>query len=387
MKIAVFYDLPHGGALVAIQEFAKILQKKHQLDLFTIDGNQTERNIFPNCYLFSKNQPIENFPTLFHRLYSDFYGLYLVRKVDQQIADRINHGGYDLALISHSRFIDSPHLLRYLTIPSIYLCQGPPRYHYEYNLRVDDRWPLLNRLYENLIRHIRKNLDRINCRSATTIVTSSYFAAEAIKMWYDRNAAVAYSGVDPKIFQPQKTKKLNQVVIVGNPEPQKAIDLAIKSISRIKENRPQLIVVSPRFSDNPKLRQLAKKLSVSVDWRCGLSPKDLAKIYSQSLLTLAVSHREHLGLSVLESLSCATPVVAVREGGFRETVSDNITGFLVDRKENNLTIAMNKIIAHPIMAKKMGEMGRKEIQKNWTWSETAKPLKKLITRISHHVSK
>mgnify|MGYP001017147172 CR=1 FL=1 len=48
-----------------------------------------------------------------------------------------------------------------------------------------------------------------------------------------------------------------------------------------------------------------------------------------------------------ESLATGTPVIAVAEGGFRETVEDGVTGFLVERDAARLADALATTIASP----------------------------------------
>jgi glycosyltransferase involved in cell wall biosynthesis len=53
----------------------------------------------------------------------------------------------------------------------------------------------------------------------------------------------------------------------------------------------------------------------------------------QSAKALIVAADEDLGLTPLEAQACGTPVIALRKGGYLETVSEGITGIFFDQPE------------------------------------------------------
>jgi glycosyltransferase involved in cell wall biosynthesis len=59
-------------------------------------------------------------------------------------------------------------------------------------------------------------------------------------------------------------------------------------------------------------------------------------------------------------------VVAIAEGGLRETVRDGLNGFLVDPTADSVARAVNRLLTEPGLAGKMGEQAIKYIRENWT---------------------
>ena len=53
-----------------------------------------------------------------------------------------------------------------------------------------------------------------------------------------------------------------------------------------------------------------------------ISPVDMANLYNVADFTVAISDAEGFGLSMLESLSCGTPIIATMTGGMQEQVTD-----------------------------------------------------------------
>jgi glycosyltransferase involved in cell wall biosynthesis len=109
-----------------------------------------------------------------------------------------------------------------------------------------------------------------------------------------------------------------------------------------------------------------------------LTDSQLAHAYSQSLATLCLSFAEPFGLVALESMACGTPVIAVNEGGYTETVINEKTGFLIQRNAHELIAKVDFLLQNSVSRKKMGKLGRETIEKHWTWEKHGERLEKCI---------
>ena len=76
---------------------------------------------------------------------------------------------------------------------------------------------------------------------------------------------------------------------------------------------------------------------------------------------------ERLGLAPLDAIACGTPVVAVHEGGFFETMVDGVTGFLLDRDAQSVSDAMQRLLDNPRLAADMCQQGGRMVEQRWTW--------------------
>jgi len=78
-------------------------------------------------------------------------------------------------------------------------------------------------------------------------------------------------------------------------------------------------------------------------------------------------------------------VVALKEGGYRESVVDGKTGFLVDRNIRFLAEKIDLLLANSKLASKMGQTARQYVKKHWTWKKSIKNLKIFLNEtISFH---
>jgi len=57
----------------------------------------------------------------------------------------------------------------------------------------------------------------------------------------------------------------------------------------------------------------------------------MSSLYRGALAVVSMAHGEPFGLTPIEAQSVGTPALFVDEGGFRETVSDGVSGRLLPR--------------------------------------------------------
>ena len=157
--------------------------------------------------------------------------------------------------------------------------------------------------------------------------------------------------MDGKIFTPSGSERKNRVLFVGPTTGSKGYDLAKQSLKRIAK------------SARPKLRALTPEKS----GRFSLPRKQLVEEYASAMVLLCTSVLEPFGLTALEAMACETPVVAVREGGYRETIVDGTTGFLVARKPAEIADKLSFLTGHPHEARRMGRSARNHVINNWNW--------------------
>jgi glycosyltransferase involved in cell wall biosynthesis len=91
----------------------------------------------------------------------------------------------------------------------------------------------------------------------------------------------------------------------------------------------------------------------------GVSPHDIAPYYAACDIFVFPSIMESLGLSQVEAMLCAKPVVASNVGGISEVMLDGETGFLVEPFDYmSLAQKVIYLLKNPTLANKMGQNGR-----------------------------
>jgi len=77
-------------------------------------------------------------------------------------------------------------------------------------------------------------------------------------------------------------------------------------------------------------------------------------------------HLEPFDYAPLEANACGLPVVAVAEGGLRETVIDRVTGGLVEHSPPAMAEAIQRLISDSAYAADLGAHGRRIAEERWS---------------------
>jgi glycosyltransferase involved in cell wall biosynthesis len=81
---------------------------------------------------------------------------------------------------------------------------------------------------------------------------------------------------------------------------------------------------------------------------------------------------ELLGLVLLESMACGTPVICTNVGGMPEIVKDGVTGFVVPPNDPKaLAARIAYLFDNPEVARAMGRKGRERVVEAFSWSKVA----------------
>lgn len=206
----------------------------------------------------------------------------------------------------------------------------------------------------------------------------SQFASRGYGAYGSRNHVI-YGGVDPERFRPLPIPKAARVLFVGRLLPHKGVNYLIEALDGETELRVVGRAYDPRYREELG-RLAAGKLVTFLEQ---VDDVELAQEYSEAAVTVAPSvHRtlygdytpvpELLGLTVLESLACGTPVICTNVASFPELVEDGVNGFLVPPNDPGaLRERIAWILNHPPEAQAMGEKGRRVVLERFTWRAVA----------------
>jgi len=103
------------------------------------------------------------------------------------------------------------------------------------------------------------------------------------------------------------------------------------------------------------------------------SDEEIRTAYSAADIFLLPSLEDNLPNTILESMSCGTPVVAFDVGGLPDMVTNGVTGYLVplsDTRKMGETII--GLILNPHLRKAMGQKGRETVEKEYPLNVQAK---------------
>jgi glycosyltransferase involved in cell wall biosynthesis len=258
-----------------------------------------------------------------------------------------------------------------------------PYHEKPWGRRVFDRVDVLNSLYRLVV----LKLDSASLKSAHRVLVNSRFTRGDIRRIYGVEADVCYHGIDVDVFRPLGLSKDKMVLSVGALKPVKGFDFIIESLSRIPSDwRPRLFIVSNYEEEKERsyLTQLAGVKRVEVSFLTLVVDKCLVELYNRAIVTVYGPVHEPFGLVPLESMACGTPVVAVGEGGVRESVVHEQTGLLTNRDPGQFAAAVRTLLENEALVRLYGEQARKCALEKWSWDAAIRRLEQHLAQVASH---
>jgi glycosyltransferase involved in cell wall biosynthesis len=101
----------------------------------------------------------------------------------------------------------------------------------------------------------------------------------------------------------------------------------------------------------------------------GFVPHDeLQRLYARAAVVACPSRREGFGVTCLEAMAHARPVVASAVGGLRDLVVDGETGLLVPPRDTRaLREALDRLLGDRELRRRFGEAARERAQERFSW--------------------
>lgn len=361
MKIAFFYHLPVGGAKRAVYEQIKYLSQNHTVDVYTTTGGTKEDIFDPKPFVTNYSTypfSITRTKGFMQRLQNDFALFFLLKKLHKKIAYDIDTRNYDIVVVHPDIYTQAPFILQLLKTKNIYYCEEWLRIAYEKEFAFTENVSLVKKWYEKITRTYRKKIDKKNLQSASLVLANSEFTKRNIQKAYEVEAQVCYLGVDTSIFRPQIIKKKYDVFFVGDKETINGYDL-LQQIMALSECS---ISVGFREYNNGEF----------------ITDEDMVLEYNSARIALALSYNEPFGFVPIEAMSCGVPVVAVDEGGYKDTIVQGKTGYLLPRDAKVFSATIKKILHNENLQRKLGEVGRKEAVAHWSWEKQNKKFENIL---------
>jgi glycosyltransferase involved in cell wall biosynthesis len=175
------------------------------------------------------------------------------------------------------------------------------------------------------------------------------------------------------------------VLQLGRIVPRKGVDNVIDGVAALLHEhgiRARLLVAGgpPAPGDGPEAVELARLQARAVERGvaelvtfAGQVPRRLLRTYySAADVFVTTPWYEPFGITPLEAMACATPVVGADVGGIRSTVVDGATGYLVPpRDPQALARRLAELYRHPGRARRLGRAGMRRVHQAYTWRSVA----------------
>jgi glycosyltransferase involved in cell wall biosynthesis len=235
--------------------------------------------------------------------------------------------GYDLVISSSSAWAhgviadaDAVHLC---------YCHNPFRYAWNAREATLAKYDPLRRAVLGFVFQRWRQWDWIAAQRVDLYAANSETTRKRVKRYFGRDATVLYPPVETARFEPGAVG--DDYVVLSELMPHKRIDLAIEAFNEL--GLPLTVV-----GNGPDARRLRRLAGANVRFTGRVSDADAAALLG-SAKALVVTATEEFGIAAVEAQAAGRPVIALREGGVRETVIEGETGVFFDRAEPAALVA------------------------------------------------
>lgn len=391
MKIAVWHNLPSGGGKRALYYHVRgLLARGHTVESWC--PPTADQSYLPLGELLAEHvRPFDWQPRAEQKLTAKLKTLRLdmlarVEALDRHCrlcADEINRGDFDLLFANSSLYQSVSSIGRYVRLPKVIYLGEPTREFFE--AMPDPLWqappPAESYLSAGFLRDYLKDVYRTqslrvmlreevrNAKAFDAILVNSFYSRESILRAYGLDAKVCYLGVDAEKFVELNLPRENFVVGLGAFVRLKNVEFALRAVGSVaRERRPRLVWIGnaadPSYLE--AMKRLAAALEVDFQPLVKIDDGELVRVLNRAALMIYCSRLEPFGFAPLEANACGLPVLAVAEGGVRESIVDGQNGLLVDNDPREMARAITRLLDDPPYARRLGQNARRLAVERWS---------------------
>jgi glycosyltransferase involved in cell wall biosynthesis len=392
MRIAIWHNLPSGGGKRALHDQVRgLVMRGHAVEIWCPStANRTflpVDGLAPEHVLPLRWRSVDSHSRLHESILWALVDRHRnLRALDAHCVDaavQILRGRFDVLLAHGSAQMAVAPIARHVGIPCVLYLQEPERAIYEAmpdwpwippRLR-DVRWSSLDSVLgylgaRTLLRYFTDlaRMEQENIRAFDRVLANSLYSRESILRAHAVDSRVCHLGIDTDLFIDRGLPREGFALGVGSFTRSKNIDFVIQAIGCVREPRPPLVWIGnasvPGILDG--LRRLAASMGVAFHPHENVSNDELVDHLNRASMMVYAPRLEPFGFAPLEANACALPVVAVAEGGVRETVVDGVNGLLVDPDPSSMAAAVERLRNDPALARRLGRAGRELVIGRWS---------------------
>jgi glycosyltransferase involved in cell wall biosynthesis len=229
--------------------------------------------------------------------------------------------------------------------PNIWYCYTPVRAFYDLYQTFLSRQDFFTRQLFRAWVLFHKFLDQRSVQQVDRIIAISGNVQNRIHKYHDRHAEIIYPPVDTSLYR--CVEYGNFWLSVNRLYPEKRIELQIEAFRQVPE---QSLVIVGGYSEGDHAAGYAEKirrdLPPNVTLRGEVTGDEIVDLYARCKAHICTALDEDYGLTPLEAMASGKPVVAVDEGGYRETVTEG-TGMFVKPDAESIIAAVRQISKNP----------------------------------------
>jgi len=382
MKIALYYPWIYlkSGVERTILEIVK--RSTHEFTIFT--NHYDKKGTFPE---FKKLKVIELRKVPVQR---DMWSV--IRAAAIILLQKINLNGFD-TLFVHSDGLGDLIVLRNSSVPVLCYCHTPLRpvfdeFYREHTLKDS---PYKVHIVFLVLSSLFKVFDKILWRRYAYVFFNSHETLRRARNGgllnsVNEKCEVLHPGVNSSAIKPTWNYK-PYFFLPGRIMWTKNIEFALRAFKLFKKNNPDLarfkVIIAGQVDKKSnsyfqKIKIMSKNRK-DIEFLVSPTDKKMKGFYANAWAVLSTSFNEDFGITLLEGNAFGKPVIALNQGGPKDSQKDCVTGFLVDPNKESYAEALTNLAFNLKLTKKMGKSARQ--------NSTRYDLDRFVKRIDHILQK
>ncbi len=235
--------------------------------------------------------------------------------------ESLDLSGYDLVVSSSSAWAHGV----IVDPDAVHVCYCHNPFRYAWNARDEtlNQRGGLQRAALRMVFQRWRQWDWIAAQRVDRYIANSETTRRRIRRYFGRDSDVVYPPVETARFTPGPVSDF--YVVLSELMPHKRIHLAVEAFNRL---RLPLVVIG----NGPDARRLRRMAGPTISFAGRVSDARAAELLSAAR-ALVVTATEEFGIAAVEAQAAGRPVIALAEGGVRETVREGVTGTFYEQAD------------------------------------------------------
>ena len=387
MKIAMWHALPSGGARrVLLDQVRGLASRGHELHVWAptsarddLAGVAAAHEIPPDIPQLRGGR-------------AELQAAWRGKRVDLEVfAEQSARCAEEIAAIepdvvlAHTRTdYRPPAIAAFLEHPSVLYLHEPNRRLYEatFDLPWKARRPTRRLPWPGAVRRfvaelVRVEHARIEVRTETEwvrafdeVLVNSHFTRESTLRAYGRLSTVCSPGVDLRRFpyQDRPPRVRGTVLCVGTLTVEKNPLFLVSAIAAAGTAVRRFVWVANHVDEAcwEQVARAAANIGIVFDLLRSVSDDELLRCYADADVFVYAPRLEPFGLAPLEANATGLPVIAVAEGGVRETIVDGVNGVLVEHDADAFGAAVADLLGDDDRTRALGRAAQAWLAEHWS---------------------
>ncbi len=226
---------------------------------------------------------------------------------------------YDLVISSSSAVYFAKSVITKPETLHISYIHTPPRFLYGYTTSFNYKKHFITRIGGEIINHFLRIYDFEVSQRPDVLIGNSKNVQARIKKFYRRDSVVIYPPINLKEFKGAQGVKGEYFLALNRLVRGKGTEITVEACTKL--GVPLKVAGS-----GPELERLKTLVGKSVEFLGNVSDQERVKLLAGAKALIVASEDEDFGITPVEAQAAGTPVIALRAGGYQETVVEGKTG-------------------------------------------------------------